>query len=166
MNLKEALFCDICREIQSSEYGIIDITSLNPNVLVELGIMLALGKPISVLFKKNAEANLRHRLPKDIIWKRVIPYEEFIDISEQLKKQITNYPKSHVSRSIDELKNELNDQALENMLEKKLNTILEAAQKEFAKLMEEAKIDGVIPSKKINVDVTTEAKLECFSSAR
>src|SRR4030042_2711903 len=33
-----SIFCDICRLIQSSEYGIADLSGLNPNVLIELGM--------------------------------------------------------------------------------------------------------------------------------
>jgi len=32
-----AIFCDICRLIQTSAYGIVDISGLNPNVLLEFG---------------------------------------------------------------------------------------------------------------------------------
>ena len=49
---KDALFCDICRMIQSSSYGIFDISGLNPNVLLELGMALSLGKPVFVLVRK------------------------------------------------------------------------------------------------------------------
>lgn len=86
------IFCDICRLIQSSAYGIADISGLNPNVLLELGMMFSLGKPVFVLVKKSEEEDLKKKLPSDIVWKRVIPYEEFIDIEEELSKQIQSRP--------------------------------------------------------------------------
>jgi tetratricopeptide (TPR) repeat protein len=102
------------------------------------------------------EANLREKLPTDIIWKRVIPYEEFIDISEQLIRQIANCPKNYVSQPID-------DFGKDPALVKRLILILESTIKDFEELMKKARIDGVISSKKIYVDDTTEAKLEVSS---
>lgn len=52
---KESIFCDVCRMIQSSAYGIADISGLNPNVILELGMMIALSKPVIILFKKDEE---------------------------------------------------------------------------------------------------------------
>lgn len=39
MPKETAFFCDICHMIQSCPYGIVDISGLNPNVLMELGMM-------------------------------------------------------------------------------------------------------------------------------
>lgn len=50
---KNAIFCDICKLIQNSAYGIVDITGLNPNVMLEMGMLIALGKPIYVIVKKS-----------------------------------------------------------------------------------------------------------------
>jgi tetratricopeptide (TPR) repeat protein len=87
-----AIFCDICRMIQSSSYGIADISGLNPNVLLELGMMFASGKPVFVLVKRSEQENLRRMLPSDIIWKRVIVYEECIDIEEELSQVLKHRP--------------------------------------------------------------------------
>ena len=89
---QNAISCDICRLLQSSAYGIADISGANPNVLIELGMMLSLGKPVFVLCKKLEEENLRAQIPLDIVWKRVVPYEEFIDIQPELCKLIKNRP--------------------------------------------------------------------------
>ena len=48
-----AFTCKICEMIQESAYGIADISKNNPNVLFELGIMIALGKPTIILTKKS-----------------------------------------------------------------------------------------------------------------
>lgn len=87
-----AIFCDICCLIQSSDYGIVDISGLNPNVVLQLGMMLSLGKPVFVLMKRNEEEDLRKKFPSDIIWEMAIPYEEFIDIEEELPRRIQNCP--------------------------------------------------------------------------
>lgn len=89
---KRSFFCDICLMIQSSAYGIVDISGLNPNVLLELGMMVSLGKPVFVLVKRSEQESLRKQLSSDIVWKRVILYEEFIDIQEKLLEPIQNRP--------------------------------------------------------------------------
>jgi tetratricopeptide (TPR) repeat protein len=87
-----AVFCDICLLIQSSAYGIVDITGLNPNVLLELGMMFASGKSVFILVNKKDEESLRVKLPSDIVWKRVIPYEEYIDVEEALSEALRSRP--------------------------------------------------------------------------
>jgi tetratricopeptide (TPR) repeat protein len=87
-----AVFCDICLLIQSSAYGIVDISGLNPNVLLELGMMFAFGKPVFILVNKKDEESLRAKLPSDIVWKRIIPYEEYIDIEETLSEALRSRP--------------------------------------------------------------------------
>ena len=44
-----AFTCKICEMIQTCAYGIADISNNNPNVLLELGMMIALGKPAIIL---------------------------------------------------------------------------------------------------------------------
>lgn len=87
-----AIFCDICQKIQSSEYGIVELSGLNPNVLLELGMMLALSKPVFVLMKKDEESDIKSKLPSDIIWKRAITYEDGMDIEIKLISSLANRP--------------------------------------------------------------------------
>jgi len=47
-----AFTCKICEMIQTCAYGIADVTKNNPNVMFELGIMIALGKPTIILKKE------------------------------------------------------------------------------------------------------------------
>ena len=56
-----AFTCKICELIQSCAYGIADITERNPNVILELGMMLALGKPAVIL--QNGEKKDSTYLP-------------------------------------------------------------------------------------------------------
>ena len=50
-----AFTCKICAMIQTCAYGIADITDSNPNVLLEVGMMIALGKPTIILVKRGQE---------------------------------------------------------------------------------------------------------------
>lgn len=79
-----AIFCDICQKIQACEYGIVELSDLNPNVLLEFGMMLALGKPVFVLIKNSEQEKIKSRMPSNVIWKRAIPYDEEIDLIDAL----------------------------------------------------------------------------------
>jgi tetratricopeptide (TPR) repeat protein len=160
---KEAIFCDICRMIQSSSYGITDISGLNPNVLVELGMMFALGKPVSVLFRKSDEGSLKERLPSDIVWKRVVPYEEFVEIHDELESQIHNrHTLSSAISSVAEVKQIIaeKDPALADRLESKLHEILKADIAEFERLMEKAKLSGAVSDQKVEIEPAVGTKIE------
>ncbi|RLI81647.1 MAG: hypothetical protein DRP01_10715 [Archaeoglobales archaeon] len=56
-------------------------------------MMLALGKPVFILVKKGEEEKLREKIPSDLIWKRVVPYQEFIDIEDELAELVKKRPK-------------------------------------------------------------------------
>lgn len=160
---KEAIFCDICRMIQSASYGIADISGLNPNVLLELGMILSLGKPLSVLFKKSEEASLRENLPSDIVWKRVIPYEEFIDLHEELVKHIQNRPVLPLEiSSVTEMKKVIaeEDPELAKNVENSLKESLKKTLDEFERLMNKAKLSGEISDKKVEVEPSVGRKLD------
>ncbi|GAI76511.1 unnamed protein product, partial [marine sediment metagenome] len=85
-----AFTCKICEMIQTCAYGIADITQDNANVLLELGMMLALGKPTIILMKKGQEQQLK--LPSDVIAIEVIPFEEYLDIIGQLREIVQKLP--------------------------------------------------------------------------
>lgn len=149
-----AIFCDICRLIQCSSYGIVDISGLNPNALLELGMLVAFGKPIFVLAKESEEKSLREKLPSDIVWKRVIPYDEFIDIEEELAKQVKNRPKVEIEHSLVEECAKMFAE-LDADLAKAIDTKLKVAKKEQAerlrnlgRLMRKAKLSDTISSEK------------------
>lgn len=60
-----------------------DITSLNPNVLFEIGMASSLGKNILIISQD------RERIPFDIAHHRVIFYENSIRGAERLREQLT-----------------------------------------------------------------------------
>jgi tetratricopeptide (TPR) repeat protein len=160
---KDAIFCDVCRMIQSSSYGIVDISGLNPNVTLELGMMFALGKPVSVVFKKSEEESLKEKLPSDIVWKRVIPYVEFIDIHEELRKHIQNrpavpletFPAAEMKKIIAE-----KDPELAKLVERRLEEISRTTAGEFETLMQNAKLGGAMSNQRVEIDPSIEKKLD------
>ncbi|MFC2038526.1 tetratricopeptide repeat protein [Chloroflexota bacterium] len=85
-----AFTCKICEMIQTCAYGIADITSNNPNVLFELGMMIALGKPTIILVKIGQQKELK--LPSDIVDKEVIPFQDYTEIMPRLRKMVGNLP--------------------------------------------------------------------------
>lgn len=50
------IMCKICREIQSSSIAIVNISGLNPNVMLEQGLAYGLGKPVIIIKDKNTKA--------------------------------------------------------------------------------------------------------------
>ncbi len=85
-----AFTCKTCEIIQSSAYGIADITQNNANVLLELGMMLALGKPTIILLKDGHELQLN--LPSDVKAIEIIPFGEYLDIIEPLRNVVGKLP--------------------------------------------------------------------------
>ncbi|WP_196600373.1 TIR domain-containing protein, partial [Pectinatus frisingensis] len=49
------IMCKICREIQSCGLVIVNISGLNPNVMLELGLAYGIGKPVIIIKDKNRE---------------------------------------------------------------------------------------------------------------
>jgi len=145
-----AFFCDICRMIQSSAYGIADISGLNPNVLIELGMMFSLSKPVFILVKKDEEEDVKKKLPSDIPWKRAVPYGEFIEIVEELSKQIKKRPKIEAEPSpIEEIRDGVLKIApsLAKTLNSEIEKFSQSQQERLAKLenlLKEAKLDKPI----------------------
>lgn len=85
-----AFTCRICEMIQTCAYGIADITDTNPNVLLELGMMIALGKPTVILVKRGQEEKLK--LPSNIIDREAIPFQDYTEIMPKLRKMVENLP--------------------------------------------------------------------------
>lgn len=83
-----AMTCKVCREIQSSQFGIVELTGLNENVLIELGMMYGFGKPVIILLKKEAEKP-KIKIPSNIIGLEQIRYVDFSDLSEKLEQTVS-----------------------------------------------------------------------------
>ncbi len=50
------IMCKICQEIQSCYIAIINISGLNPNVMLEQGLAYGLGKPVIIIKDKETKA--------------------------------------------------------------------------------------------------------------
>lgn len=50
------IMCKICGEIQSCSLAIINISGINPNVMLEQGLAYGLGKPVIIIKDKNIKA--------------------------------------------------------------------------------------------------------------
>jgi len=87
-----AFTCKICEMIQTCAYGMADITQRNPNVLLELGMLIALGKPTIILSRRGQEEELK--LPSDLSAIEIIPFAEYIDIIDQLREVVQKLPQA------------------------------------------------------------------------
>ncbi len=132
-----AFTCKICEMIQTCAYGIADVTDNNPNVLLELGMMIALGKPTIILSKKGQEGL---NLPSDLKAIEVIPFTEYIDTIEPMRKIVQKLPPPFMPpKPIEDLQ-QISPQCAVD-LQNQLNQIVT----DFKKSMEQAKLDTVVP---------------------
>jgi len=81
-----ALTCKICQQIQSSAFGIVDITGCNPNVLIELGMLYGFGKPTIIILEKDAYPEFD--IPSNVKGIEQVRYESFEELTEKLKQAI------------------------------------------------------------------------------
>jgi hypothetical protein len=49
---------ELLSQVRSSHFGIVDISELNPNVLVEFGVMLSSNKPVLIFREEKSVAKL------------------------------------------------------------------------------------------------------------
>jgi len=135
-----AFTCKICELIQSCAYGIADITERNPNVILELGMMLALGKP-AVILQKRGEEGLN--LPSDLNAIEVIPFDEYIDIIEPLHEIAKKLPSPVTPTSpIQDL------ESIRPDLAKEFRGELGKVVQEFREAIEQAKLDTAVREEK------------------
>jgi CheY-like chemotaxis protein len=79
------LSCKICANLQYARFSVLEISELNPNVFIEVGLAYAYGKPVILLKKKNSAP-----LPVNI---GNIEYVEYTDINS-LKKNLEDRMKT------------------------------------------------------------------------
>jgi hypothetical protein len=75
------ILCKICSAIRDSTLTIFEITDQNPNVMIELGYSLALGKNPVLISQKSTK-----RVPSNIRGFEIIKYKNL----KELKKQLEN----------------------------------------------------------------------------
>lgn len=86
------ILCKICEKITFSDFGIIELTSINPNVMLEFGIILGRRKPVFILFNKKAkpESNAE-KIPADIVALERIEYSSQKALHDKFNKGIEQY---------------------------------------------------------------------------
>ncbi len=129
-----AFTCKICEMIQTCAYGIADLKGGNENVLFELGLMVALGKPAVILAQRDVELGLV--LPSDLRAIEVVPFTEYIDIVGPLKEIVLKLPPPDVPMSPIDYLEKLSPEAAQELREQ-----LPQVEKEFTKGAEDANLD-------------------------
>lgn len=83
-----ALTCKICQQIQSAQFGIVDITGFNENVLIELGMLYGFNKPVVILVKHSEKTDFD--IPSNIIGIEQVRYKDFDDLNTKLRNLLTS----------------------------------------------------------------------------
>lgn len=73
------ILCKICEKIQTSSFGIFEITDLSPNVMLELGLSYGVGKSILLITRSVKKA------PSDLRGLEVIEYKNLGELERQLR---------------------------------------------------------------------------------
>jgi hypothetical protein len=81
-----SLTCKVCQQIQSAQFGIVDVTGLNENVLIELGMLYGFNKPVIILIQKGQGIELE--IPSNIIGIEQIRYENFTELNTKLENAL------------------------------------------------------------------------------
>ena len=132
--------------IQACAYGIADISQNNPNVIFELGIMIALGKPTIILARKEQEMGLK--LPSDLNAIEVVPFSEYIDIIDQIRVIVPKLPPPILPSS------PIKDIAkIEPQFAEELKKIKNNLFKNFKESIKEAKLDTIYPRGEEKLDI-------------
>lgn len=85
--------CKICAIIQTSQLAIFDISSLSPNVLLELGFAYAAGKNVIILKHKKA------RTPSNLLGLAPVEYTDVASLREELGKYIKAFMSNRSGKS-------------------------------------------------------------------
>ena len=78
--------CKICKLILASDFGIAALTPINPNVFMEVGMLLGLGKPI--LYLVNPKTCKSNDLPFDISHEIVIEHTSEEELNNALQREV------------------------------------------------------------------------------
>lgn len=80
-------YCQICSFCLYSYFGVAELGHLNPNVLLEIGLMLAFGKP--VIFTLDTRLTTIDEVPFDINGILLIPYQNYKELESGLNSKVT-----------------------------------------------------------------------------
>lgn len=79
-------YCQICSLCQYSYFGVAELAHLNPNVLLEIGLMFAFAKP--VIFTLDTRLTSIDEVPFDIFGVLLISYQNNEELKRGLKSKI------------------------------------------------------------------------------
>ncbi len=79
-------YCQICRLALFANFGIAELATLNPNVLLEIGLMFGFGKPV-ILTLEERVTNL-NQVPFDLLGEIVVPYKNYLALYTGLQGQV------------------------------------------------------------------------------
>ncbi|MCH4239145.1 MAG: nucleoside 2-deoxyribosyltransferase [Oscillospiraceae bacterium] len=79
------IMCKICNEIQSSKLAIVNISGLNPNVMLELGLAYGIGKPV-IIIKNKATTTI-----SDLGNIEYIEYAHAVELRQKLTTVLEKY---------------------------------------------------------------------------
>ena len=79
-------YCQICRLALFADFGIAELATLNPNVLLEVGLMFGFGK--TVIFTLEQRLTGFNKLPFDLLGQIVVPYKNYPALCTGLQRQV------------------------------------------------------------------------------
>lgn len=87
------IFCKICEKILSSNFGVVELTEKNPNVMLEFGLILGNRNPVFILYNKAIAEKTGVHLPLDITVLERIEYFNQRELREKFSKGLRSYLK-------------------------------------------------------------------------
>jgi len=77
------ILCKICEKITNADFGVIEVSTINPNVMFEFGLTLGRRKPVFIIFNK-ALSEKEHIIPTDIVALERIEYRNQVALEKKL----------------------------------------------------------------------------------
>ena len=76
----------VCSHIDSCDFAVVDISENNPNVMLELGLLIARRKPAIILRDLSTVLDKNIQIPSDIVEIQRVEYQ---NTSEDLNEKLT-----------------------------------------------------------------------------
>lgn len=87
------ILCKVCEKITNSDFGVMEISARNPNVMIEFGLTLGRRKPVFILYNKRT-GEPKGTIPVDITALDRIEYANQEVLAERFEKGL----KKHLQR--------------------------------------------------------------------
>lgn len=85
---RKIILCKICEKIRSTRFGFYEISDQNPNVMLELGMAIAFGKPSIIIVKEG------YKIPSNLRGVDSVKYKSLKDLKQKLKQSIHGFLQS------------------------------------------------------------------------